>query len=475
MHKYNPCLFLILIYSLMTITRVIPDGFHPDSLVYMSMARNLAEGHTSLWSLHFTDNLFNEFYEHPPLGIYLISLCFSLFGDTTFVDKFYGPSLGFLMILEMMAIYRLVAPKSYISGMLLSGFYFIMFPIVSNTLENNLLEIPAALFALGSVYIFLKGVIEKRDTILYSFLFSLALLAAFLSKGPVALFPLALPFFYFVLFSKEYRFTQMVLSYFYIALCVLLFALALYFYPPSNHYFSMYIDKQILASISGARGEGEHFKLLSQLLVDFSAIFLVSFIAVVAGRVKPLGVHLSKIFFLFILIGLSASLPLEISPKQHDYYIFPALPYFALALGALFANPVAVVLKKAGGDRLFLVLNSIAFVTFIFIFTQSVGSYKRHANFYHDFIETDVDLRKHASLNVCAVTAKDRHEFFENTEITGNLERYYQVRLYDNNKSDAEYLLTTLSSKNGCVIDEKRYSYIGVKEPKEYLLYRATF
>lgn len=475
MQKYSPYLFLILMFSLMTLTRVVADGFHPDSLVYMSMARNLAEGHTSFWSLHFTDTLFNEFYEHPPLGIYLISLCFSLFGDTIFIDKLYGPFLGLLMMLEIMAIYRLVSPGNYRNGMLLSAFYFVMFPIASNTLENNLLEVPAALFALGSVYIFLKGVLQKRNSLLYAFLFSLALLAAFLSKGPVALFPFALPFFYFVLFAKEYKFTQALLWYGYIVLFMLLFALALYSYTPSNHYFSMYLDKQILASISGARGEGEHFKLLSQLLIDFSSIFLVSLVAIFVGRVRPIGLSFSKMFFLFVLIGLSASLPLEISPKQHDYYIFPSLPYFALALALVFSNSLTTLLKKAGGHKLFLILNSVAMVALIFIFVQSAGSYKRHASFYHDFVEAKVDLVKHSSVNVCTNNPKDYQEFFNNTEITGNLERFYQVRLYDNNNSSAEYFLTTLSSQNSCKLDEKKYQYIGVKEPKEYLLYKATF
>jgi hypothetical protein len=459
----------------MTLTRVIADGFHPDSLVYMSMARNLAEGHTSFWSLHFTDNLFNEFYEHPPLGIYLMSLCFSLFGDTILIDKFYGPFLGLLMMFEMMAIYRLVSPGNYKNGMLLGAFYFVMFPIVSNTLENNLLEVPAALFALGSVYIFLKGVLQKRNSLLYALLFSLALLAAFLSKGPVALFPFALPFFYFILFSKEYKFTKMLLAYGYIVLFLLLFSLVLYTYAPSNHYFTMYIDKQILASISGARGEGEHFKLLSQLLIDFSSIFLVSLIALFAGKVKPMDIGFSKIVFLFVLIGLSASLPLEISPKQHDYYIFPSLPYFALALGLVFSSALTTLLKKAGGYKLFLVLNTVAMVALIFIFVQSVGSYKRHASFYHDFVEAKVDLVKHSSVNVCTDNSKDYQEFFNNTEITGNLERFYQVRLYDHNNSSAEYFLTTLSSLNSCKVDDKKYKYIGVKEPKEYLLYRAIF
>lgn len=475
MQKYSPSIFLGLLYALVTLTRVIPDGFHPDSLVYMSMARNLAEGHYSLWHLHFTDTMFNEFYEHPPLGIYLISLFFSIFGDTTLIDKLYGPFLGLLIMLEMMLLYRLVAPKNYKNGMLLSAFYFLMFPIVSNTLENNLLEVPAALFALGSVYIFLKAVLQKRNIFIYSFLFSLALLAAFLSKGPVALFPLALPFFYFVLFYREYTFSKMLQWYALILFFTVLFSLALYLYPPSNHYFAMYMDKQILASINGSRGEGEHFKLLLQLLVDVSSLFFVSLIAVVVGRNKPLGLDFSKFFLLFIFIGLSASLPLEISPKQHDYYIFPALAYFGLALGLVFSNSITALLKKAGGRKLFMVLNLVGILALGVVFTQKFGTYKRYENFYHDFVEPKVALEKGSAVNVCTNNAQEHQEFFNNTEILGNLQRYYQVKIYDNTSTHVTYFLTTVASQNGCSVDATKYEYIGAKEPKKYLLYRAIF
>jgi len=469
--KLQLYLFLILLYGITTILRVLPEGFHPDSLVYMSMARNLAEGHYGFWHLHFTDNLFNTFYEHPPLGIYLMSLGFTLFGDTLLVDKFFGPFFGILIFFEVVLIFRLLYPKNYKNSVLLAGFYFLAFPIVSNTLESNLLEIPAAFFALGSVYIFLKGVKEEKNDFVYAFFFTLVLLLAFLSKGPVAIFPFALPFFYFLLFSHSFSFIKMFRYYLFSLFFIAIYTLALYLYEPSHHYFSVYFQHQIMDSLSGTRGGGEHFKLLGQLLVDTSSIIIISFIIFVVARVKPLGLELSKFFWLFLLIGLSGSIPLELSPKQHDYYIFPAIIYFSIAFAILFVNPMQQALKKFGGQKLFRVLNILLLLSFIVFGWEQSHSCKRHKNFYHDFIDAKIVLEKNADINICTSNAKDKREFFNNTEITGNLERYYQVRLWDNNNSMSKYYLTTMPSQKDCKIDAKKYKYIGAEKVNYYLLY----
>lgn len=470
LEKSTLYLFLILMYLITTYTRVIPDGFHPDSLVYMSMARNLAESGSGFWSLHFTDHLFNNFYEHPPLGIYIMSLCFKVFGDTILIDKLFGVFIGLLLMIEIALILRLVFASKAQNITLLATFYFIAFPIVPNTLENNLLEIQVTIFALASIYIYLKMVLQKKNIYLYSFLFTLMLVGAFLVKGPVTIFPLAVAFFYFLLF-KEYTFKQMLGFYGLVVLFGALFLVAFYYYEPSHHYFSLYFKNQILASISGDRGNGEHFKLLKQLMIDTTSIVFVSLIIILLARIKPLNLKFSKMFFLFVFIGLSGSLPLEISPKQHDYYIFPALAYFAIALAILFVQAFSKALKRFGGYKFFVVLDVLCIIVLSVMIFHNLHTYKRHENFYHDFIASKIMLIKGASVNVCATNAKDRMEFFNNTEITGNLERYYHVRLLENEKN-TPYFLTTLSSLKKCNIDETKYLYIGPKKPKQYLLYK---
>jgi len=114
----------------------------------------------------------------------------------------------------------------------------------------------------------------------------------------------------------------------------------------------------------------------------------------------------------------------------------------------------------------------VLLAVFVVMGWQKAHSCKRHQHFYHDFIDAKIFIEKNANVNVCSNNAKDKAEFFYNTEITGNLERYYHVRLWDNNNSKSEYYLTTTASLSGCQADAKRYEYIGPQEASYYLLYK---
>jgi len=464
-------LFILLIFALTTITRVLPAGFHPDSLVYMSMARNLADGQYGFLDLHFTNHIFNHFYEHPPLGIYSMSLFFYIFGDTILIDKLFGVFFGLLIMIEIVAIYRLVDPKDTKSGMLLALFYFMLFPITSYTLENNLLEIPTTFFTLASVYFFLKGLLCKENSILYILLFTAMLTAGFFVKGPVALFPLALPFFYFLLFSKEYSFKNLITFYLFLLIFITILIVLIYNYAPAYNYFSIYFENQVLSSINGSRGGDKHFQLISQLGIDLSAIVFVSIIIMFIGKIKFETLKTSRMFWLFLLIGLSASLPLEISPRQHSYYIFPSLPYFAIALSLLFANSIKQVVHKFGSYKLIKSLNFLLIIALIGISYVKIDEYKRHKNFYKDFIEANVNLEQNATIFACSNNADDKYNFFNNTELSGNLQRYYKASLIENNINELYYLTTTRSHVD-CKVDSEKYKYIGPVKASYYLLYK---
>lgn len=468
LHLY---MFVTLIFGLMILIRVLPAGFHQDSLVYMSMARNLAEGEYSFWNLHFSNTFFDHFYEHPPLGIYIYSLFFSLFGDTILIDKFFGSFFTLVLLLEIALIYKQVAPENPRNGILLSFFYFLTFSMSGYTVESNLLELPAAFFTLGAVYVFLKSVQSNKYLVLYPFVFALVLLGAFLVKGPVTLFPFALPFFYFLLF--KYSFKQAAVFYIFTIVFSLIFAAALYSYVPAKEYMTQYFMHQVVASVSGSRGGDEHFKLTLQILLDFGASFLISTIAIFAAHKKVLKPHASKMFWLFLLIGLSASLPLEVSPRQHNYYLFPSLPFFAIALALLFTDQLSASIKRFGSYKFVIVLNMILLVVFLGVSWQKLHDYRRHKNFQKDFIEAHVKLPRGAVINICATSAQDQHEFFHNTEITAGLQRYYRAKLYENNSS-APYFLTTKASLEKCKVDPENYQYIGQKDPQYYLLYRKN-
>ncbi|MEA2072505.1 MAG: glycosyltransferase family 39 protein [Campylobacterota bacterium] len=471
MKNFNLYLLIFLLYFVTTIIRVIPDGFHPDSLVYMSMAVDIVDGSSSFWHLHFTDSLFNEFYEHPPLGVYTMALPFYLFGDTLLVDKLYGVISGVLLAFLISGIVGLTLKEHKRNALLLSLFYFLAFPITGNSLENNLLEIPATFFILLSVYGFLKYASVLKHRILYSFAFSISLLTAFLVKGPVTLFPLALPFFYALVFHKEYSILEMIKFYLLVTLFISFFSFLLYLYPASNHYLYNYFNNQIVSSIDGSRGGDERFKLTKQLIIDLSGIFLVSYLAVLAGVRKLPKLNFSKLFWLFLLIGLSGSLPLEVSPRQHDYYVFPSLAFFAMALGVLFVEPVTALLKKFYSYRLIYLLNAILLIALLFLSYEKANANSRYKHFYSDFVNANVEIVQGSKITACVDNGVDRDKFYYNIGLKANLKRHYRAEITEEAKEN-EYYLTTKNSLKSCAVEKSNYDYLGPKEPRYYLLYK---
>ena len=471
MKNFNLYLLIFLLYFVTTIIRVIPDGFHPDSLVYMSMAVDIADGSSSFWHLHFTDGLFNNFYEHPPLGIVTMAVPFYIFGDTLLVDKLYGIIFGIFIALLIAAIIGLVLKEHKRNTQLLALFYFLAFPITGNTLENNLLEIPATLFILFSVYFFLKHALTLKSRALYAVLFTLSIFGAFLVKGPVTVFPLALPFFYFLLFSTTYSFKEMLKFYGVTTLFTLLFGVLLSLYPESNYYLTTYFQNQIVSSIDGSRGGDEHFKLTSQLLTDLSALFFISFIAVCISQKKLVKLPFSKLFWLFILIGLSGSLPLEVSPRQHDYYIFPSLAFFAISLAILFNQAVTSLIKKLYGHKFITLLNAILLIASIAVTSDKLNANSRYKNFYSDIVNANVHIEQNSKIATCVSNPKDYDKFYNNIGLKANLKRYYKAEITKDDRKE-NYFLTTKNSLSKCTPNKDNYTYVGSKKANYYLIYQ---
>ena len=74
-----------------------------DGLIYDCVGRNMAEGIGTMWHPTFTETQFNPFYEHPPLAMFLLSLCYRLAGEGLWICRAYSLLMfvltGWLMLL----------------------------------------------------------------------------------------------------------------------------------------------------------------------------------------------------------------------------------------------------------------------------------------------------------------------------------------------------------------------------------------
>ena len=80
--KYWPYLFVAGLFGLFACNNLLTRGMFMDGLIYTSVADNMANGIGSFWHPTYTATQFPDFYEHPTLMMWLLSLWFRLCGSS---------------------------------------------------------------------------------------------------------------------------------------------------------------------------------------------------------------------------------------------------------------------------------------------------------------------------------------------------------------------------------------------------------
>ncbi|MFK7774348.1 MAG: hypothetical protein AB8F94_19525, partial [Saprospiraceae bacterium] len=171
-----------------------------------------------------------------------------------------------------------------------------------------------------------------------------------------------------------------------------------------------------------------------------------------------------KLGFLFILIGLSASIPLIISPRQAMPYLIPALPYFSIGIGILIIPTLQFFIKNFIEKYIWIQrILSAGSISIIALGLFLIGINFQKSN------QRDLDTINDAKL-IGAIVG-DQKTISSNTYdmyISGYLMRYNKVSL-DTLNFNKKYLLTNepLESNDGS------YQLLSIKT-KKYLLYEKN-
>jgi hypothetical protein len=170
---------------------------------------------------------------------------------------------------------------------------------------------------------------------------------------------------------------------------------------------------------------------------------------------------------LLLLVGLSASLPMAVSPKQSYYYLLPSLPYFAFALGLW-----VVTLKPNGftwadlpwAPKLF---NALMVLIMVAGAVRAIGFY---GNINRRDAETLPDMQAVAIATYPdTIIASATYDPY----VVGYLGRFYDMSIdtFPQHRPQYDYLLT-----DECQLDSVRFD-TNVWQPLEldtdfYLLYK---
>lgn len=344
-------LFLLGAICLQILVQLVHVSMFFDGGIYATLARNLAEGRGSMWAPYLSDTLFPTFAEHPPLMFWLQAIGFALFGDSIAVEKGFS-FLTFIVCAVLLfhiwkrlnkdddlvqAAFPLALMLALISGRVNWGF--------ANGLLDNLL----AVFSLTSVLLLVVAydrpapVVSGRRLALVSAA-GLAICMSLMTKGPVGLFPLAVPAIHWLVFRRP-SFLAMVIDSLVIVLVIGLFLGLLYAFDPSREAVDRYVTAQLVSSLSGARGHyGGGLYVFRKILGVNGYSLAILALAALAGWRWKLGKsapeanrpRLKRAAFL-ILIGMSASLPIGLSPRVANFYFNTSLLFYSAGFAVLVA------------------------------------------------------------------------------------------------------------------------------------------
>jgi 4-amino-4-deoxy-L-arabinose transferase-like glycosyltransferase len=331
---------LIFMIALLAMSPILlAKGMFMDGLIYSCVALNLKNGVGDFWHLQFTQTLYAQFHEHPPLAMWMQSLFMDIFGTDYWVDRMFSILCVFTQGLLILKIAESVFQRSiYLAYWPL--LFFLFTPLTLWMMPNNLLENTMGIFTLTATLTALLAHQKRKMSL--AILSGLMISLAVYTKGPVGLFPFS--FFVWLFFIQENR--RHFTFYFGCFSMQLLGFLSGFFVPflfssEAQSSWKAYWDRQVINSIENVSTVPHRFYILQQTFLHIlPMIALLFLIYLILKRKKKISLshEKSKVFF-WLIYGLSGIAPMMISMKQREFYLLPALPFVILSI-CILAQPV---------------------------------------------------------------------------------------------------------------------------------------
>lgn len=325
---------------------LIQDSMFIDGLQYACVSKNLANGQGTFWHPYVNATWMkagsNDFLEHPPLVYGIQSLFFHLFGNSIYTERIYSFFTCLASAFFIAKIFRLIVPDQEKNMTWLPVALWIITPVAYWAYQNNIQENTTGIFCLASVYFVIRSQsAEKKNAYLFLSLAAATSFAALLCKGVPAAFTLIVLPVYFLCFSLR-NWKRFFLQYsFFLGTLALLSWSIIYLNPAAYDSMRFYITDRLLQRVHDEPTVSSRWFILLQLGLELVWMIGVALILFLVRR-KHLGMNEQKPFILFfLLIGLSASLPLLLTLVQRGFYLVPSIPYFALALSVWLAPMIS--------------------------------------------------------------------------------------------------------------------------------------
>jgi len=456
-------IIVFFIVSIILLSTLVKEGMFMDGLIYSTISRNISLGIGSLWYPKFTETIYPIFNEHPPLVFGIQSLFFKLLGTSIYTERFYSFFTAIVTLFLIKKIWFLLFTDNTKHLWWYPVLLWIITPVVFWSYSNNMLECTMGIFTMLGVFFSIKYLkTESKIKYIYLFLISISIVLGFLSKGFPALFPLTTIAIYWLIFKKP-KFTNTLLS----SLSILFIVIIIFYLIMLNtnvyNNLSTYFSSQVMESISGSRNPGSRMFIIIRMMRELLPMFIFSTIIILIStkfKIRSIiKLENNKIFFFSLFIGLSASLPVAISPKQMGFYIIPAFPFFAIA----FASISVSYLKKWIQKIKKLKILKISTLVFVIILASTIyfsfGEYSRDKKSITDIKKLGNIIPENTKVSVYI-------DFYQNWGFISYLYRYDFISIDRDNINRPYYLMTKDKQ-----MPEKNYKKVDVKF-NEFDLYK---
>ncbi|MBD3637863.1 MAG: glycosyltransferase family 39 protein [Crocinitomicaceae bacterium] len=388
-------IFTVGMIILLICPSLIQDGMFMDGQQYACVSMNLADGYGTWWFPYLSDTWWKagsgNFMEHPPLVYWIQAGFFKVLGDSMYVERLYSfltaLITAFLIHRIWWFVFRDLPQMQKLSW--LPVLCWIIIPVGFWSYQHNIQENTMAIFTLLAVYFFMLSTDAKKPVYLWLILAGISTALAFLSKGPPGLFPMVVVGIYWLTYRSISIWRMLVYS-FVIAGTVLSFYALILLSDAAYESLSYYINERLLYRIDNEPVVSNRFSILVRLLMELlPSLGLAVMIIIVAylKKKKPekFFPYKKEVLF-FLLVGLSASLPLMLTPVQRGFYLLPSFPFFALGIAAI-AGPYYVLLIQNRSLPWTVIVRSLAaliLVTGVTLTVLNVGNARRDKEMLED-------------------------------------------------------------------------------------------
>ena len=418
------------LFLLLMVPRWCGVGMFVDGVTYATIARNLAEATPPhFWELHYTATVHPQFYEHPPLAIWLMAGAFAVLGDVSWAESAYAVMMALAFVGTLVALWRAAEP-GHLGSWAFCSLVFLC-PLTSWVFANNMLEAPLTVFCMLALTCLLRG---GRATggacAAWGACAGICMVAAVLCKGPPALFVVVWPIIAYLVWPA--RRGAILWSSASAGLVCVTAAMAMVFDSDVQTYLTIYLHRQLWQSLQGARETAPWrgvalVRLLSDLALPCSIIAALAWRSRHIKTDSSVGALESGVvcptYLAWGVLALAASLPVVISPKQSGWYIYQSLPLYMLALALRFRpvllNYQQVFLRHA---RIVLTLAVGLACVACLIGSYRLGRIDKHKDFHRDLAQLEF-APEHVTVQVCPAA------LLGNWGLHANMARYFHTSL----------------------------------------------